>query len=46
MDIIGPLPKTDRKNRYILTVVNHCTKHVEAYALADQKAETVARVSQ
>ena len=44
LDIIGPLPKTDRNNRYILTVVDHFTKHVEAYALADKKATTVARV--
>ena len=44
MDIIGPLPKTERGNRYILTVVDHFTKHVEAYALADQEAATVARV--
>ena len=44
MDIIGPLPRTDRGNRLILTVVDHFTKHVEAYALADQEATTVARV--
>ena len=44
MDIIGPLPKTDRNNRYILIVVDYFTKHVEAYALADQEATTVARV--
>ena len=44
MDIIGPLPKTDRGNRYILKVVDHFTKHVEAYALADQEATTVSRV--
>ena len=44
MDIIGPLPKTDCGNRYILTVVDHFTKHVGAYAVADQEATTVARV--
>ena len=44
MDIIGPLPKTVRGNRYILTVVDHFTKHVEPYALADQGATTLARV--
>ena len=44
MEIIGPLPKTDCGNRFILTVVDHFTKHVEAYALADQNATTVARV--
>ena len=35
MDIIGQLPKTNRGNRSILTVVDHVSKHVEAYALAD-----------
>ena len=36
MNIIKPLPKIDNENRYILTVVDHFTKHVETYALADQ----------
>ena len=44
MDIIGPLPKTERGNRYILTIVDHFTKHVEAYLLQDQEAVSVARV--
>ena len=43
MDIIGPLPITDRGNRYIFTVVDHFTKQVEAYALADQEATIVAQ---
>ena len=44
MDIIGPLPRTARDNRYIITVVDHFTKHAEAYALQDLEAATVARV--
>ena len=44
MDVIGPLQRTPRGNRYILTVVDHFTKHVEAYALPYQEATTVARV--
>ena len=44
MDIIGPLPRTKRENRYVLTVVDHFTKHAEAYALPDQEATTIARV--
>ena len=43
MDIVGPLPRTSRGNRYILTVVDHFTKHAEAYALPDQEAPTVVR---
>jgi len=41
-DILGPLPKTDRGNIYILVVIDHFTKWVEAFALPDQKAETIA----
>ena len=44
MDIVGPLPRTQRGHRYILTVVDLFAKHVEAYALPDQKAVTIARV--
>ena len=44
MDIVGPVSRTQRGNRYILTVVDHFTKHVEAYALQDQEAVSIARV--
>ena len=44
IDVIGPLPCTPRGNRYILTVGDHFTKHVEALALNDLEATTVARV--
>ena len=44
MNIVGPLLRTQHGNRYILTVVDHFTKHVEAYALKDQEAVTIARV--
>ena len=44
MDIVGLLPRTQRGNRYIITVVDHFTKHAEAYALPDQEAVTIARV--
>ena len=43
MDIVGFLPRTSCGNRYILIVVDHFTKHVEAYPLPDQEALTVAR---
>ena len=44
MNIVGPLPRTQRGIRYILTVVDNFTKHVTAYALPDQEAVTIARV--
>jgi transposase InsO family protein len=44
MDVIGPLPETRKKNRYIITFTDHFSKWVEAEAIPDQTAETVARV--
>ena len=41
VDVVGPLPRTDKGNRYILTAVDYFTKWPEAYAIADQEAETV-----
>ena len=42
MDIVGPLPQTDRGNVYILVICDYFTKYVEAFALPDQQADTVA----
>lgn len=42
LDILGPLPETPDGNIYILVVGDYFTKFVEAYALPDQTAETVA----
>ncbi|PIK60525.1 Retrovirus-related Pol polyprotein from transposon [Apostichopus japonicus] len=42
IDILGPLPLTDRNNKYIMVVADYFTKWVEAFPLKDQSAETVA----
>ena len=42
MDLIGPLKKTTRGNRYILTMTCYFSKWVEAFALPDKSALTVA----
>lgn len=44
MDIMGPLPVTTSGNKYILVFVDHLTRYAEAFPMADQRAETVARV--
>ena len=43
VDIVGPIdPVTDRKNRYILTMVDYATRYPEAIALPSIEAERVA----
>ena len=42
VDVMGPLPRTNKGNVYILSVIDYFTKWPEAYALPNQEAETVA----
>lgn len=41
VDVVGPLPHSNRGNRYVLSAMDYFTKWPEAYALPDQEAETV-----
>eukprot|EP00731_Ephydatia_muelleri_P006231 Em0003g479a len=43
VDILGPLPESRRGNRYILVAGDHFTHWMEAYAIPNQEAETVAQ---
>ena len=43
IDIIGPLKVTHRGNRYILSIIDYCTKYGEAVVLPNQETETVIR---
>ncbi len=42
IDIVGPLPKTLKGNRYIVVAIEYLTKWPEARALANATAENVA----
>jgi len=44
MDVIGPYLSTPRGNKYLLTFIDHFTKYAEDFPIADQTAETCARV--
>ena len=41
-DLVGPLPESDNKNKYILVVADYFTHWVEAFPLPNQEACTVA----
>ncbi|MGH0116107.1 UNVERIFIED_CONTAM: hypothetical protein FKN15_023140 [Acipenser sinensis] len=42
VDVLGPFPRSEMGNRFVLVALDYFTKWPEAYALADQEAETVA----
>ena len=42
IDLIGPLPVTNDRNKYILTLSDHCTKWVEAVLLESKEATGIA----
>ena len=44
MDIMGPFPTSSTGNRYVLVIGDTFTKWVEAYAIPDQTASTIADV--
>ncbi|XP_068758015.1 uncharacterized protein [Montipora capricornis] len=44
IDVLGPLPETESRNKYILIAMDYFSKWPEAYALPNQEAVTVASV--
>ena len=43
-DILGPLPRSEAGNSYILVVCDYFTRWMEAYPISNQEAATVAEV--
>lgn len=43
MDVVGPLPISESRNVYILSVMDHFSRYCEFIPLPDQTAESVAR---
>ena len=41
MDILGPLPETERQNKYILVVLDYFTKWTESYSMKNMEAKTI-----
>jgi hypothetical protein len=43
LDVVGPLPVTERGNKYIISFIDHFTRFCEAIPVARQDTETIAR---
>ncbi|KAK3083233.1 hypothetical protein FSP39_017411 [Pinctada imbricata] len=44
VDILGPFPRSEKGNRYVMVVGDYFTKWLEAYPIPDQEAATVAQI--
>jgi transposase InsO family protein len=42
MDVVGPFPKSDNGNKYVLVVMDYFSKWPEAYPLPNQETRTIA----
>ena len=44
IDFVGPLPKTENGNQWLLVITDYATRWVEAFPTRDSKARTVAEI--
>ena len=44
VDVLGPLPTSDSRNKYLLIVVDYFTKWTEAFPMQNTEATKVAEI--
>ena len=44
LDLIGPFVASSRGNKYVLTIIDHCSGWAEAYPIPDKRSQTVEHV--
>ncbi|KAL3882850.1 hypothetical protein ACJMK2_029154 [Sinanodonta woodiana] len=44
MDVLGPFPKSNRGNKYILVIADYFTRWTEAFPMPEQNTETIANL--
>lgn len=44
IDVTGPLPRSNKGNKYIVVISDYFTKWTQAFAIKDQEASTIAKI--
>ena len=44
LDLIGPFVASSRNNKYVLTIIDHCSGWAEAYPIPDKRSQTIEHV--
>ena len=44
LDLIGPFVASSRNNKYVLTIIDHCSGWDEAYPIPDKRSQTIEHV--
>ena len=42
IDLLGPLPETESNNRYVLVIIDICTRYIVTRNIPDKQSDTVA----
>ena len=44
LDLIGPFVASSRHNKYVFTIIDHCSGWAEAYPIPDKRSQTIEHV--